>query len=69
MKILFLEKSNDELVQEYKELVELEQCMAWDQRQQADEWERIWLKSVRARRRIIEIALEEREINIEEVLQ
>ena len=67
MKVLFVEKSNDELVREYKKLVQLEQITSWDQCQQADEWERIWLKVVKARRAIIEMALKEREINVEEV--
>lgn len=65
MKVLFVEKRDEELVQEYRELLELERLAAWDQRQQADDWERIWLKAVRARRGIIELALKERGIDVE----
>lgn len=67
MRVLLLEKSNEELINEYKELVKLERVAAQDQRQQADDWERIWLKAVRARLGLIRLALEEREINPEEV--
>lgn len=67
MKVLLIEKSNEELINEYHELMDLEKVVAWDQRQQADDWERIWLKALRARIGIVKMALEERGIYREEV--
>lgn len=63
MKLTLAEKCDEELVQEYEKLVELEQT--YDEPK--DRWEQIWLKAVKARRAVIEMALKERQINIEEV--